>query len=50
MKGSRLFLAKRGSDGITFYFVVMRTKVIPSYSLIHMEGGMESTGSESFSL
>ena len=47
MKGTSLYLAKRGSDGITSPFVAMRTNLLFLYSLTPADGGMESTGSES---
>ena len=40
----------RKSDGITSCFVVTMTNLIPSYSLTHTEGGLESVESKSISL
>ena len=46
VKGSGMSLAERGSDGITSCFVAMKTNLLPSNSLIHVDGGMESIGSK----
>ena len=43
-KGSGLYLAKRGRDRITSYFVDMRTNLIPSHSPTHAGGRMGSVG------
>ena len=46
LKGSGLFLAKRGCDEITSSFVVLRINLLPSISLTRADGGMASAGSE----
>ena len=49
MKGTDLYLAKRGSGEITF-FVATRTNLLSYSSLTHARGGMDSIGSKSVSL
>ena len=49
MKGSGLYIAKRGSNGITSCCAATRTNLIPSYGLNHAGGGMVSIKSESVS-
>ena len=48
MKESDLYLAKKGSDGMISSSVAMRTNLIPSYSLTHTEGGIESVDPSQF--
>ena len=50
IKETSLYLAKRGSDGITSSFVAMRTNLLPSRRLTDAVGEMESVGFESVSL
>ena len=50
LQGAGLYLAKRGSDNITFAFVANWTNLFLKYSLPHAEGGMESSVPESVSL
>ena len=42
MKGTNLYLARKGSDGITSSFVATRTNLFPSHNRTHAEGGIES--------
>ena len=46
MKGTGLYVAKRGSDGMTSCFVTLRTNLFPLYGLTHGENRMESVWSE----
>ena len=39
MKGSSLYLAKRGCNEITSSFVDDRTNMLPQFSLVPAEGG-----------
>ena len=50
MKGSGLYRAKCGRNGITSSFVANRTSLILSYSMIIAEGGKASDFSKSVSL
>ena len=49
LKGSGLYLAKRGCNEITSSFVATRTNLVPSNSITHEHGGMVSIGSRSVS-
>ena len=50
VKGTGLYLAKIGSDGITSCFVAMMTNLFFSYSLTHAEAGVDLIGSKPVSL
>ena len=49
LKGSGLYLAKRGCEYITSSFVAIRTNILPSNSLTHTDEETASFGSVSVS-
>ena len=49
LKGSGLYLPKRGCDEITSSFVAKRINLLPLISLTHVVGGMATVGLESVS-
>ena len=50
MKGTGVYLTKRGCDEMTSSFVATRTNLFPSHYMTHTEDVMESSGSKQFSL
>ena len=49
MRGSSVYLSKRGCDEITFSFVITKVNLLPLNSLTHADGEMVSAGSKSVS-